>query len=388
MKILFSLTYYSPYVSGLTLYVKRLAEKLAHKDINVNVLCMKHDKKLPSFEIINEVEIYRAQPLFKVSKGFFSIDWIWRSFSFVRKSEVVIVNLPQFEGIVPAFIARLLGKKLISVYHCEVVLPDGIINSIIQKFLEWSNKLTLFLSETVITYTEDFADNSKQLAGLKDKLIYIYPPISEPKVNKRVQNMIKNKIGIGQPFVIGVAARLAAEKGIQYLFEAIPDIIKNQKSKIKKNGIKIVIAGSMDPVGEENHRNKILSLAKKYKDLIIFLGEIEPENMGSFYSLLDVLVLPSVNSTEAFGMVQIEAMMMGVPVVVSDLPGVRVPVRKTKMGKTVPVGQSQKLASAIVEVLQSRYTFIRDRQLIEKEFSFKRTLDLYAGILGYKNKKI
>lgn len=369
---------------------------MARRGDRVKVLCMKYDKKLPSCQIINKVEVCRAQPLFRVSKGFFSIDWMRKSFSFVRKSEAVIVNLPQFEGIIPAFIAKLLGKKLISVYHCEVVLPEGIINSVIQKFLEWSNKLTLFLSETVITYTEDFADNSKQLVNFKRKLVYVYPPIYEPKINKRVQNMIRKKIGGGKPYVIGVAARLAAEKGIEYLLESIPichaELVSTSYSKgipkqVRDDNIKVVVAGSTDPVGEEKYKNKILSLVQKYKDSIIFLGEIEPENMGSFYSLLDVLVLPSVNSTEAFGMVQIEAMMMGVPVVASDLPGVRVPVWKTKMGKTVSVGQSQKLASAIVEVLQIRHEFIRDRQLIEKEFSFKRTLDFYADILGYKDEK-
>ena len=54
--------------------------------------------------------------------------------------------------------------------------------------------------------------------------------------------------------------------------------------------------------------------------------------MGSFYTCIDVLVVPSINSTEAFGLVQVEAMMMGVPVVASDLPGVRVPVQKQGWG--------------------------------------------------------
>ena len=127
-----------------------------------------------------------------------------------------------------------------------------------------SNFLTLFLSDRVVTYTEDFAKYSKVLSTFKGKLQFIYPPIIVPKIDKRVQNDIREKIYVrshpGKPrfyrgvsripngfwtrrvpagnpssqndelFVIGIAARLAAEKGIEYLLEAIPEIESRVKS--------------------------------------------------------------------------------------------------------------------------------------------------------------
>ncbi|MDX1372735.1 MAG: glycosyltransferase family 4 protein, partial [Nitrososphaeraceae archaeon] len=228
-----------------------------------------------------------------------------------------------------------MGRKIFSIYHCEVVLPGGMMNKLVETFLNTSNFISLALSDRIITYTKDFHKSSKLLNNFESKVTYVYPPVNKPKIDKRITKVIGEKIRTKNSFVIGIAARLAAEKGIEYLFEALPQIMENGKWKMEngeKKKIKIIVAGSKDPVGEENYKRKIMKLVDKYKDNVIFLGELSQEEMGSFYSLIDVLVLPSTNSTESFGMVQVEAMMMGVPVVASDLPGVRVPILKTGMG--------------------------------------------------------
>jgi len=89
--------------------------------------------------------------------------------------------------------------------------------------------------------------------------------------------------------------------------------------------------------------------------------------MAAFYSNIDLLALPSLNSTEAFGLVQIEAMMNNVPVVASDLPGVRQPALIHKMGKIIRVGDSQGLAESIISILENKdhYT-IRKQDLLER----------------------
>ncbi|MCJ7741027.1 glycosyltransferase family 4 protein [Candidatus Microgenomates bacterium] len=371
MKVIFSITYYTPYVSGLTLYVKRLAEALSERSHQVSVICFQHEKNLPFEEKINTVRVVRVKPLLKISKGFVSLGWLTKCYCEVRKHEVVIINLPQFEGIIPALLGKIFGKKVIAIYHCEVVLPRGFFNRIINWLLNKSNKISLALSDTIVTYTEDFANHSKILLPYLKKTKYVYPPIPLPKIDKRVQKMITDKIG-KTDYVIGVAARLAAEKGMEYLLETIP---------LLKDKCKIVIAGSLDPVGEVKYKEKILKLVEKYKDNIIFLGELKEEEMGAFYSLLDVLVLPSVNSTEAFGMVQVEAMMMGVPVVASDLPGVRVPIQKTGMGAVVPIKNSQKLARAIVEILKDKNKYVKNRKKANREFSKDMTINFYQNLI-------
>ena len=276
MKVLFSLTYYTPYVSGLTLYVKRLSEALVKKGYDITVLSINFDKKDHVVQFVNGVRVVRADYFAKISKGFISIDWLTKSWEEVRKADVVIINLPQFEGVIPALFGRILGKKVIAIYHCDVILPEGILNFLAEKALLFSNYLSLSLSEKIISYTKDFADNSFLLKQFKNKVVVIYPPVPDIEVNKRIPKILRDKITGPSDFVIGVAARLAAEKGIEYLLESIP-VIKSELSVIptdpdligrvegsmetrdsstslgmtrivKESKIKIVIAGSLNPV--------------------------------------------------------------------------------------------------------------------------------------------
>lgn len=381
MKILFSLTYYTPYISGLTLYVKRLAEELSKESFQCSVVSFRYESKLKEEGIINGVQVYRAKPLVKISKGFISLDWMRLCWTKVKNNDCLVVNLPHPEGLVPVILAKFFRKKIISVYNCEVVLPPGLVNRIVERVVDTTHKVILNMSDVIVTYTEDYARYSKVLPSFGRKLQYMYPPVKKPVINKRVQNLIGEKIRSGQPVIIGVAARLAAEKGIEYLLEAIPLLNRELGTKNKELPFKIVIAGPMEPVGEEYYRKKIMKLVEKYKEYVIFLGNIDPDGMGSFYSFLDVLVLPSINSTEAFGMVQVEAMMMGVPVVATDLPGVRVPVQKTGMGKIVPIKNSRAIAEAIIEVLHNRKKYKKDRKRIEKEFAIENTVSQFIQLV-------
>lgn len=370
MKLLFSLTYYHPYVSGLTIYVKRLAEALVKKGFEPSILCLQHDLHLKPVEIIKGIRVIRAKPLLSINKGFLSWEHLYLAWKLVKQSDSVIVNLPQFEGLWLAVLAKLFRKKLIVIYHCEVVLPQGFINSIVQSILEIANFISLLLADTVITYTRDYARNSR-LLKIITKIQTVYPLVPQPKINLKIKEKLAKVIGENN-FVIGIAARVAAEKGFEYLFAALP------KLKFKA---KIVVAGPEKPVGEENYRQKINQLVKKNQRQIVFLGSLKENEMGAFYSLLDVLVLPSINSTEAFGMVQIEAMKCGVPVIASDLPGVRVPVKRTGMGVIVPLGDNQAIAEAIREIRQNKAKYVKNPEMIEKEFASEKTINFYQKIL-------
>jgi glycosyltransferase involved in cell wall biosynthesis len=96
--------------------------------------------------------------------------------------------------------------------------------------------------------------------------------------------------------------------------------------------------------------------------------------------LCDVTVLPSLNRTESFGMVQVESMLCGTPVVASDLPGVRQPVRHTGMGLVVEPRNPRALADAILEILSRPEEFRRGKAAAEKEYSGKATADRYEAL--------
>lgn len=374
MRILFSISYYFPYISGLTISVQRLAEALAEDNYNIEVLTTQNQKILPLSEIHKKVYITRVPYLFKISKGFFMPKYIVYGLNSVKRSDRVIINLPQVEGFIIALIAKLMGKPIFCIYHCEISLPKNFTHRIIEYVVHITSLISLWLASSIITYTKDFAKHSKLLQHFSKKLYFIYPPTPSPNIDLQFKNTLEKKLPYRR-YHIGVAARIASEKGIEYLIEAVPYL----KEKLGRNFI-IIFAGSKEAVGEKRYWDKLLSIIEKYKDFIEFLGIIPPDKMGSFYSLLDVLVLPSINSTEAFGMVQVEAMLCRVPVVASNLPGVRVPIKETGMGEIVEMRDSKDIADKIIRVLNNKKKYIKDKKSIQRIFNFDDTIDRYEKV--------
>ena len=105
------------------------------------------------------------------------------------------------------------------------------------------------------------------------------------------------------------------------------------------------------------------------------------------YPNLDVLTVPSLNSTEAFGLVQIEAMMNGVPSVASALPGVRQPVSMHGMGRIAKIGDSASLAESILEVLSEPQNFQGDIESIGKSYDPDSIAQEYEKLFARLMKK-
>jgi glycosyltransferase involved in cell wall biosynthesis len=75
-------------------------------------------------------------------------------------------------------------------------------------------------------------------------------------------------------------------------------------------------------------------------------------------------------------------MLCGVPVVATDLPGVREPVRLTGMGEIVPARDARSLADAVTRVLRARSSYVRPRAKVAALFDIERTVDLYEGLFA------
>jgi glycosyltransferase involved in cell wall biosynthesis len=151
----------------------------------------------------------------------------------------------------------------------------------------------------------------------------------------------------------------------------------------------VLYAGQYEDVmGEEVYYRKLLPRIKDYQDRgqWVFLGVLSPENMSLFYKNLDVLVVPSLNSTETFGLVQIEAMIQGTPTVASDLPGVRVPPRMTGMGEVVSIGDSDQLADAIIRIFSQPEKYQGSPGEVAKLFdplaNARSYVNIYQELLG------
>jgi len=352
MKILIVLTYYRPHTSGLTIYAERLAEAFHQAGHQVTVLTSQYDKQLARDEVIDGIRIVRVPVLFRLSKGVIMPQFGYMASKLAAETDVIQLHLPQFDAAGLALRGRLLHKPTIVTYHCDLLMPKGVLSWMANQAIHIMDHLTAFFTHRIVTYTRDYAENSSFLKRYLHKVSIISPPVVLPPVSAEEINQFK---ALANPQdrgpVIGMAARFASEKGVEVLLKALPKIID------KYPRAKVQFAGAFENIiGEEEYFNRLIPQIRNYEKNgnWTFLGILPPIKMAAFYPNLDVLVLPSLNSTEAFGLVQIEAMMNGVPSIASNLPGVRQPVLRHGMGKIIPIGDHVALGEAILEVLENR----------------------------------
>jgi glycosyltransferase involved in cell wall biosynthesis len=277
------------------------------------------------------------------------------------------MHLPQFDAPGVALRGRLFGKPSVLTYHCDLRLPPGLFNRFVNLVVKWQNNMAGILSNQVVTYTKDYADSSSYLSRYKFKLRTFLPPVELPSAEKgSVQAFAKMHHTAEKKPVIGMAARFAAEKGVEVLLDALPPILN------KYPNAQVLFAGQYQNVmGEQLYAERLLPRIHEYEitDHWTFLGNLTPLQMAAFYPNLDVLVVPSLNSTEAFGLVQIEAMLNGVPCVASALPGVRMPVQMHNMGRVARIGDSTSLAESILGVLDEPKKYLGDPVSIRKTYA-------------------
>ncbi len=377
MKILIVLTYYRPHISGLTIYVERLAQALAERGHQVTVLTSHYRNDLAYREIIDGVTVIRHPVVFRFSKGSIMPGFLSRAWKLMTEHDVVSVHLPQAEGGPLAFIGRALARKpVVLTYHCDLLLPPGILNRAIDRSVFASNWIAGRFANRIVAYTHDYANSSPLLSRFKNKINVIYPPVIMPAPNAQAVAALKAKYHATDHAVVGFAARFAEEKGVNYLIDSIPFV----REKIPN--VKYLFAGEYQNVIGENVWERLQPRIQQYRDYLEFLGPVPNKEMGNFFGACDVLTVPSINSTESFGLVQVEAFLSGCPVVASNLPGVREPARVTGMGEIVPIKDARALADGIVRVLQNRKQYLRPRAEIEAMFSLDQTVQAYEKLFA------
>ncbi|MBI4762755.1 MAG: glycosyltransferase family 4 protein [Chloroflexota bacterium] len=367
MKILTVLTYYRPHTSGLTIYAERLARAFAQRGHQVTVMTTQYDPSLPLEETMGGVKVLRVPVAARISKGVIAPTFGFVATKLVAQHDVVQLHLPQFDAPGVAFRARLFGKPAVLTYHCDLQLPSGLFNRFVNAVVDFQNNMAGILANHIVTYTQDYADNSPYLSRYASKLTPILPPVElPPPLPGAVEAFAqKHHIRERRP-VIGMAARFAAEKGVEVLLDALPIILQ------KYPQAQVLFAGTYQNVmGEQAYYDRLIPRIREYEIAghWTFLGNLDPVQMAAFYPNLDVLTVPSLNSTEAFGLVQIEAMMNGVPCVPSALPGVRQPVMMHGMGRVAKIGDAVSLAESILEVLDEPQKFKGDVDSIRKTYN-------------------
>jgi glycosyltransferase involved in cell wall biosynthesis len=382
MKVLMAIDYYRPNVSGLTLYAEHLAEGLAQRGHDVRVLTHRHLPELPEESDENGVRVLRAPVAARLGKALVSPAILARALRELPRADVLHLHAPLVNAVPLAFLASTLRVPILVTFHCDLQPPPRLGQRFVEVLARASHSFALERADRVITYTEDYARHTRPLRDRIEKVGWVLPPVADPPETGRSVETVRSRYGLknGAPVLLFLG-RFAEEKGLPVLMQAFAAVRRRFPRAV------VVLAGAKEVPGE-TVLEAIEPLLADPSSGVVATGIVPPAEIADLFTVSDVLVLPSINSTESFGLVQVEAMLRGVPVVASDLPVVRQPDRLTGMGEIAPIGDADGLAKAILRVLESPERYRRPREEIRAMFPPERTFAFYEAayrsILGAK----
>lgn len=360
-----ALDYYAPYVSGLTNEAREVAEQLSARGWRVAVVASQHDPALPTRELRNGVEIHRTPVVARIRKGIVSPLLPLKAAALIRRARIGHLHLPMIEA---GLISRLVGSAtpLVVTYHCDVVLGPDIVSSIVLNRLDASSRAAFSRAATICATSRDYARTSRVLAGRANDAVII-PPVCR----ERPAGMPTYRDGPG--LHVGFLGRIVEEKGLEYLVEGF--------AHLQDPDARLMIGGDYASVAGGSVIDRIRTRAK-HDPRVRLLGFVPEEHLADFYASVDVFVLPSVNCLEAFGIAQVEAMLAGVPVIASDLPGMRLPVADTGYGRLVPPRDAPAIHAALSDFMNQRGPGPEGKDRARASFGLDATIDAYEKVFA------
>ena len=343
-------------------FVYELSKRLRSKDRAVAVLAP-HAANAKKHEFFDGLDIYRFQyfipsdmqkvaygagiipnvksnPLALFQVPFFLLSEYIKTSSLIRKYNPDVIHahwlIPQ--GIIASMLKRKENKLIVTIHGSDLFpLKNTFFKSIQKNVLRNCDYCTVNSEATKNELLKRFPE-------FKDKVFVIPMGVDTKLFFKKNVNHKFNEYA-GKKIILFVG-RLNEQKGVEYLVRAM----KSVNLKIKNSRLLII--------GEGGYKKELQKIANSFHiDNIEFLGGMGQSELADYYNLADVFVLPSVTSrigTEGQGLVLLEAMSCGTPVIGSETGGIKFLIKNNENGLLVRERNEDEMANAIIRILSDR----------------------------------
>ncbi len=346
MKIAIVSPVFPPYRGGIGSAAQAEAQELAKRGHDVSIF-VPYPRQMASrsSSVGEKFNLHQLTPVLKWGNAAFLPQLFWR----LKNFDVVHLHYPFFGGaeVVNCFFRHQhKATKLVITYHHDVVGKGRL-----GKFFRWHTKhcmpKIMETADKIVVSSFDYAKNSNlKEIFLKDQNKFFEMPFGVDTgrffpSGKDPDLLAKNNLNMEDKIVLFVGGLDRAHyfKGVEILL----------KAKIQVPEAKFLLVGD----GDLRPQYEKIADDFKIRDKVIFAGSVAREELPKYYNLAEVVVLPSVDRSEAFGIVLTEAASCGKPVVASNLPGVRSVVDYGINGFLVEPGNAKQLADKINDLIHN-----------------------------------
>jgi glycosyltransferase involved in cell wall biosynthesis len=376
-------------------FVYDLSNRIAH--IYRTIVLVPHHKKALKNEKIGKLEVkrfmyFKPESMQKLCYGGGMIPNI--KSSFLARTEVPFLILSEF------FVSyKIIKNEQIGMVHAHWMLPQGLVAAFLKKIFKIPVLITLhgsdlfalnsglskLLQKFVVKNADSITVNS---VATKNELVRRFPnyPSKIKIIPMGVDTEVFKKRNVKKPKkysknkILLFVGRLSEQKGLQYLIDAMPDIIK-QDDKVR---LLVIGEGAYGKTLKEKlHENNL----EKYVE---FLGSLNSKEISKYYNMADIFVMPSLSTktgTEALGLSLLEAMACGCTVVGTNVGGIPFILKNNQNGILVKQKDKKELSNSIIKLLKNKSIKLGNKATIsvKRNYSWDKVtkdfLKIYKDIL-------
>ncbi|MFH1030330.1 MAG: glycosyltransferase [bacterium] len=356
MKIAQIICQFRPYKSGMSEAAYNFSKELAMLEHEVTVFTPLYDKKLPANEDLDGFKIKRVKPFIKYGNAAF-IPSIAKE---LKEFDIIHLHYPFFGTAEVVWLMRILRgdkNKIVITYHMDVV-GKGILGRFFKLHTKLMMPRILRLADLITVSSIDYFKNSNAYdTNLEEKIRELPFGVDKTKFKPAATDknfFAKYNLEADDKIILFIGALDKAHyfKGVEYLIKAfkLADV-ETGHCPVSSNGtnLKLVILG--DGELKPYYMNLVGQLG--IKDKALFAGRVNDEEKIKFLNACYMNILPSIDKSEAFGIVLAEAMACGKPVIASNLPGVRSVVEEGVNGLLCEPKNEEELAGKIKYLLDN-----------------------------------